>query len=351
MASIQYVVSATDAASGVFTKIGLSADRLDKQLADLSKRIATPEVDLKDAKFQLEMLRSNAQLDRLDKRHVTATVSIKQRLDKAAGAGFLAPSLLGTAVALSPALIPLAGGIAGAIGAIGVSLGAAAAGAGAFGLLAKSALTQAGTAAGAVLKAQETYNAAIATGTKHATAYAAEQRAIKLAYAGMSPAQIALSKQVGLLAVGWDQVKKSLEPVIAGALVPWLQAVGQATQFLKPLVTPIAAVFKDWGQSLTRYFGSTIVTEQLRQIAVSFGKFSASQLRDIGSFLVNIGAAIFHLGTDLAANGVNFGAFGDHLKAWGKAFDTWSKSAKARADVQGFLNYLHAEGDRKSTRL
>src|SRR6266568_1032917 len=105
MASIQYVVSATDAASGVFTKIGLSADRLDKQLADLSKRIATPEVDLKDAKFtlgmvnaakrldklsaamatpgvdledpkfQLEMLRINAQLDRLDKRHVTATVS------------------------------------------------------------------------------------------------------------------------------------------------------------------------------------------------------------------------------------------------------------------------------------
>ena len=49
MASIQYVVSATDAASGVFKKIALSADSLDRQLADLSKRVATPEVNLKDA--------------------------------------------------------------------------------------------------------------------------------------------------------------------------------------------------------------------------------------------------------------------------------------------------------------
>jgi Transglycosylase SLT domain len=106
MASIQYVVTATDAASAVFAKIGASADGLDKQLADLSKRIATPEVDLKDAaftagmisaakrldrlsekmatpgadlkdtKFQAEIIKINAQLDRLDRRHVTATVDV-----------------------------------------------------------------------------------------------------------------------------------------------------------------------------------------------------------------------------------------------------------------------------------
>src|SRR6266568_7468496 len=108
MASIEYVVRATDAASAVFARIGASADGLDKQLADLSKRVATPEVDLKDAKFQLgmlnaakrldklsamiadpsvdvdtagaqlEILRITAMLDRLDARHVDVSVGVHQ---------------------------------------------------------------------------------------------------------------------------------------------------------------------------------------------------------------------------------------------------------------------------------
>ncbi len=308
--------------------------------ADATK--ARDEIDTMRAEQEARPVKLKVEVDRNSVRSFGAQMA--SRFSKFSRTSFIQPSAIGTALALSPSLIPLSASIAAGIGAIAVSFGAAIVGAGLFGLLAKSALTQAGTAAAAVKKAQETYNIAIASGVKQSTAYATEQKAIATAYRDMSPAQIALSKQVGLLANKWDQVKKSLEPVIAGALVPWLKAAGQAMQFLRPLVTPIAAVFKDWGQSLQRYFSNTIVAEQLRQLAESFGKFSASQLRDIGSFLVNIGAAIFHLGTDLAANGVNFGAFGDHLKAWGKAFDTWSKSAKARADVQGFLHYLHTEG-------
>ena len=104
MASIEYVVNATGNLSAFLEKAGLTADHLDSQLADLSKRIATPEVDLKDTKFtlgmvnaakrldklsamvadpkvevdtekaQIEILRVNAMLDRLDAKHVTATV-------------------------------------------------------------------------------------------------------------------------------------------------------------------------------------------------------------------------------------------------------------------------------------
>jgi hypothetical protein len=121
MASIQYVVSATDLASAVFAKIAKSADGLDTQLEDLSKRVATPEVDLKDSKFtagmisaakridklsammatpgadledpkfQAEMIKINAQLDRLDARHVTATVEVKtdtSSLSRLAGRAF-----------------------------------------------------------------------------------------------------------------------------------------------------------------------------------------------------------------------------------------------------------------------
>lgn len=318
------------------------------------------KADLKASALEVnvnaETAGASEHIDEMRKEQEARPVELKVNVDKSFGAqlaskfnkfsqaSFIQPSAMGTALALSPSLIPLAAGIASGVGAIAVSFGAAVIGAGLFGVLAKSALTQAGTAAAAVKTAQERYNIAIAAGVKHSTAYAAEQKAIALAYKGMSPAQIQLSKQVGDLSTSWDNVKKSLTPVIAGALVPWLHAARDAMQFIKPIVTPIAAVFRDWGQSLQRYFSNTIVAEQLRQLAESFGKFSASQLRDIGSFLVNIGAGIFHLGTDLSANNVNFGTFGDHLKAWGKAFDTWSKSAKARADVQGFLHYLHTEG-------
>jgi len=66
MASIEYVVNATDAASRVFEKIGLSADHLDRQLKDLGDRVADPEVRLDDAKFTLGMINAAKRLDKLN---------------------------------------------------------------------------------------------------------------------------------------------------------------------------------------------------------------------------------------------------------------------------------------------
>ena len=76
MASIEYVVSATDAASGVFAKIAASADGLDKQLADLSKRVATPEIDLKDKKFTLGMINAAKRLDVLSAKVADPAVEV-----------------------------------------------------------------------------------------------------------------------------------------------------------------------------------------------------------------------------------------------------------------------------------
>ena len=76
----------------------------------------------------------------------TTTVKVKvdsSALDKLSKSSFFKPSALGAGIALSPALIPLAGGIAGAVGAIGISFGAAAVGAGLFGIAAKSVLSDA----------------------------------------------------------------------------------------------------------------------------------------------------------------------------------------------------------------
>ena len=174
MASIQYVVNATDAASSVFAKIGLSADNLDRQLQDLSKRVATPEVDLEDSKFtlgvikaaerldklsakiadpkidvdagaaQVEILRINAMLDRLDAKRVSVSVDVDRRgglLSRLGGmfGGGSGPEGLGTGIAglgqggpialgvgaalaasLAPALLPLGlGALVGGGGALG----------------------------------------------------------------------------------------------------------------------------------------------------------------------------------------------------------------------------------------
>jgi hypothetical protein len=130
----------------VFAKIAVAADGLDKQLEDLSKRVAEPEVDLKDAaftqgmircaqridkltakmaepgvnledtKFQAEIFKINAQLDRLDSRHVTA--EIKVDVDRSA-----LSRIGGLFGAGGRGIGGLLGGIGGGIGATGSAIG------------------------------------------------------------------------------------------------------------------------------------------------------------------------------------------------------------------------------------
>ena len=168
-------------------------------------------------------------------------------LSKALGGLKLNPGLIGPALALAPAMATLGGVVAG----VGVGLaGAFTAGAGAlaaFGAVAKPVLTDAKTAATAVEKAQSNYAIAIANGTKQSVAYKAEQIAIARAYAGLSPAQIALSKQLGDMAKAWDAVKTAQTPVVAGALQPWLKSVSDLTKNLAPIIAAVSPVIKGLG--------------------------------------------------------------------------------------------------------
>jgi hypothetical protein len=76
---LEYIVRASDNASMVFSKIGLSADRLDQQLGDLSKRVATPAVDLKDTKFTLGMINAAKRLDKLSAMVADPSVEVDTR--------------------------------------------------------------------------------------------------------------------------------------------------------------------------------------------------------------------------------------------------------------------------------
>jgi len=188
VATLEYLVRAIDQASGTFQKVGLSADVLDRQLSDLSKKVATPTVDLNDkaaaknlAEFavkldrlsarvaspkitmeglhraQLDILKLDAQLDALNGKEVDVTVDVNTKrgifsrlgagaggllsgLQGAAGAGaggagglgalgpFGIGVLIAGAAALAPAGIPLGLGAlvggGGALGALKIGSGA-----------------------------------------------------------------------------------------------------------------------------------------------------------------------------------------------------------------------------------
>ena len=302
-------------------------------------------------------------------------------------------SLTGALAALSPALIPVTAGLAAGIGAVGTSFGAAAIGAGAFAALAKTALGQVSTAAAAYQKAQAKAAAAPATApgatraqlaaakASLAAAHAAQvsakghaaqaaaqarvtaaqarlnqlegqgagiskQRAAALkaeqqALAGLTGPQRELVKSIIGIKTEWKDLSLS---VATPVLAPWMSAASKALTHLRPLVQPVADEFKYWGESVDAYFGSQQGSAEVTRLAAAFGRFSASQLRDIGIFVVGIGKGIASLGRDLAGHNADFGTFGTHLAAWGTAFQRWSASSAARQDVSKFLAYIHANG-------
>ena len=65
------------------------------------------------------------------------------------------------------------------------------------------------------------------------SAHIAELKAEGKAYDGMSQAQIKLSKQLGEFKNEWTAVEKSLTPVIAESVTPWLQGITSAMGFLQ----------------------------------------------------------------------------------------------------------------------
>lgn len=261
---------------------------------------------------------------------------------------------LGGALGQAPGLASLAALVpaAGTLG--GVGLGAAAglggafvAGGGAlaaFGAVAKPVLSDALTAEQAVEKAQQQYNIAIASGTKQATAYKAEQQAISKAYAGMSPQQIALSKQLGDMADKWDKIKASLTPLIASAITPWLGGITTAMGSLGAVVKPTANVIHDLGVQFATLTGSSVFQD--------FAKW----LGQVGSLVVKAGGnTILDLITGMMfllpkLNPLIVGA-ANAISRWADSFVQWAASDKATAEIQAFLGWFRANGPAVKTFL
>src|SRR6266567_3483838 len=175
---------------------------------------------------------------------------------------------------------------------------------------------------------------ATANGTKQSVAYKAEQIAIGKAYANLSPAQIALSKQLGGMASAWDAVKAAQTPVVAGALQPWLKSVTDLTKNLAPIIAHVSPVIRSLGVQ----FDALVNSSAFRDFVGSTGSAAVSAA---GSTLIDFvkGFIILLPKFDpLIREAVGW------ISRLGPAVLTWASSKKAADDITRFLQWFSKNG-------
>src|SRR6266568_5671974 len=353
--TFDFLTTGVDRTASGFKKVGdntVLAARGAKVLADTIEKLGSRENRTSgESALLAKALRQTGEAeDRVAARAVLADAAIR-RLDdamqdsakkagglgKALGGLKLNPGLAGPLLALAPAIATLGGVGAGAAAGLGGAFIAGAGALAAFGAVAKPVLSDAKKASEAVAKAQDNYTIAIASGTKKSVAYKAEQVAIGKAYAGMSPAQIALSRQLGGMASAWDAVKAAQTPVVAGALQPWLKSVTGLTSALGPIIAKIAPVIASLGTQFDHLVGS-------------------SAFRGFRDFIGSTGSAAVFAGCSTIIDLVEsfmillprFDPLIREAVGWisrlGPAVLTWAGSKKTADDITRFMQWFSKNG-------
>lgn len=205
------------------------------KLGDLNRKVVNPKISVDGVvKAEAQVLALQVQFDKLNRSQDgvrASSLRLQTALQRVTPAW---TGMLAAGLALGPALLPVLAAVT--VATLGIGAAAVAGGA-ALGLLAAAATTQlsaASTAAKAVTTAQSQYQAtlkqvhgqyllnmdaaktsaqreaALATAQKATgTAHLAQLKAEQIAYAGMTPQQIALSKAVGALQGAWDKFTSS----------------------------------------------------------------------------------------------------------------------------------------------
>jgi hypothetical protein len=341
--------------AGDFRKVGDNAalaSRGAKVLADVIGKLGDKEDrTAAESKILARALReTGAAEDRVTARAVLADAAIRRLGDsmkdsqkKSDGLGKslsglkLNPGLVGPLLALAPAIATLGGVGAGAAAGLGGAFIAGGAALAAFGAVAKPILTDAKKAADAVGKAQDAYNTAIANGVPQAKAFKAEQLAIAKAYAGMSPAQVALAKQLGSMADAWEKVKAAQTPVVAGALQPWLKSVTGLTAALGPIIAKIAPVI----QGLGGQFGALVNSSAFKSFRDFIGSTGSAAVSAGGSTIIDLVKSFMILlpkFDPLIREAVGW------ISRLGPAVLTWASCKKASDDITKFMQWFSANG-------
>jgi hypothetical protein len=282
------------------------------------------------AKLKVDNTGANRSIDQTN----VKAKSLGKSFAKGLGA---APWWAGPAIASLPAAINLLGVAAGASAALGATFvtgGIALAG---YGAITKSVLSQAATAATAVQTAQTAYDSAVDSGTKTAVAYRAEQKAILTAYAQMSPAQIALSRQLGTLSDDWHSVEQSLTPLIATSVRPWLTGISAGMGDVSEVIIPVSGAIRGLGGDFR-----TLVNDRAFGAFASFvGTEGAATVKAGGGALLDFLHGFMVLLPEFTPliDDVDGG-----ITRLGTSFLAWTQSQAGRDDVQKFMAWITANG-------
>jgi hypothetical protein len=203
------------------------------------------------------------------------------------------------------------------VAGIGVAFAAAAADAGAFGAVAKGMFGDVTTAQKNLTTAQQDYNKAT-TDAGRASALKAEQTAL----AGLTPSEKELATQLTAVSAGWKSFELAEQPVVEGALTPWLQTVTSNMGLLKPLV--------DDGANAIQALGSQAQTALQNpfwdKFSATFGQTGEDALTDFGEAAGSIGDGLAHLFVTFAPD---IDKLLSDIPTLAGDFDTWAKGVKA----------------------
>src|SRR6266702_1036351 len=353
--TFDFLTTGADRTASGFRKVGdntVLAAKGARILADTIEKLGKKEgrTAAESALLAKALRQTGVAEDRVAARAVVADAAIRRlddamqdsskhsgELSKTLSGLKLNPGLVGPLLALAPAIATLgvvgagaAAGLGGAFIAGGLALSA-------FGAVAKPILTDAKKAAGAVEKAQNAYNVAIANGVPQARAFKAEQLAIAKAYAGMSPAQIALSKQLGDMASAWDKVKTAETPVVAGALQPWLKSVTGLTASLAPVIGKVSPVIAGLGTQ----FDHLINSSAFRGFRDFIGSTGSAAVSATGSTIIDLVKSFMILlpkFDPLIREAVGW------ISRLGPAVLSWASSKKASDDITRFMQWFSQNG-------
>jgi hypothetical protein len=259
----------TDSASLKAREMGLRTMEAADQAAaamkiatDAADKYARGEIDLAAAqRAAADAARSQARADvelaalqdavaKATKRNADEQDNLKKKTEDASKTGFAEMSMLQkiwvVAGFATGSLEPLGAGLIAIVGGLSSGIVSAGMGLASFGLVAKSNLTTAATAAGAVQTAQTNYNRALAAGTKQAVAYKTEQAAIKTAYSQLNPAQIQLSKTIGNVKNEWQSFVQSNTTGVAKVMTQGIGLIpkifSSMQMFMKPTETALSHI-------------------------------------------------------------------------------------------------------------
>jgi hypothetical protein len=342
-------------------------DRLDAKLLGLDRRVASPHLKVEGAAWAIaDISAMDAAIDKLGRDTDKAkkandgwAASLQKAADSAKKGG--GPAWLGPALLAAPVATSVAGVTAGAAVGVGGAALTMAGSLAAFGAVAKPVLADALKAEQKVQTAQDAYSASVTkiqgqyqysmslakTQAQRNSAYAAEQKAlsnaqltqqkaINLAYAEMSPAQIALSKQLGAMSDAWSKLKAAQTPVVAGALQPWLKDVTLLTGNLAPVIASISPVIRDLGAQ----FG-TLMHGSMPFFMSWIGTTGATVTSSVGGAVLNLLKAMTYLLPQFTPLMTGAAAA---IGKWAAEFANWSQSYKATQQIQAFLDWFRQNG-------